>query len=91
MKIFALLLFLLPLFVQAQDAESTPYYKAYDWTKEPRTFEITEEEKKKDEIIVFEKKSVEFINIGDDLKKYVLLHRITRLNTDLAIENNNTY
>jgi hypothetical protein len=91
MKIFALLLYLLPLFVQAQDAESTPYYKAYDWTKEPRTFEITEEEKKKDEIIVFEKKSVEFINVGDELKKYVLLHRITRLNTDLAIENNNTY
>jgi hypothetical protein len=91
MKIFALLLYLLPLFVQAQDAESTPYYKAYDWTKEPRTFEITEEEKKKDELIVFEKKSVEFINVGDELKKYVLLHRITRLNTDLAIENNNTY
>ena len=91
MKIFALLLYLLPLFVQAQDAESTPYYKSYDWSKEPRTFNISEEEKKKDELIVFEKKSVEFINVGDELKKYVLLHRITRLNTDLAIENNNTY
>jgi hypothetical protein len=91
MKYVYLLLFLLPLLTQAQDAESTPYYKSYDWTKEPRSFEISEEEKKKDEIILFEKKSVEFININDELKKYVLLHRITRLNTDLAIENNNTY
>jgi hypothetical protein len=91
MKYFALLLFVIPFFIQAQDAESTPYYKAYDWTKEPRKFDITEEEKKKDELVVFEKKSVEFINIGDELKKFVLIHRITRLNTDLAIENNNTY
>lgn len=91
MKYFAFLFFILPLFVHAQDAESIPYYKAYDWTKEPRTFDITEEDKKKDEIVVFEKKSVEFINVNDELKKFVLIHRITRLNTDLAIENNNTY
>lgn len=91
MKYFALLLFVIPFFIQAQDAESTPYYKSYDWTKEPRKFDVSEEEKKKDEIVVFEKKSIEFINIGDELKKFVLIHRITRLNTDLAIENNNTY
>ena len=91
MKYFVILLLFLPLAIHAQDAESIPYYKSYDWSKEPRTFNISEEEKKKDELIVFEKKSVEFINVGDELKKYVLLHRITRLNTDLAIENNNTY
>ena len=68
MKYFSLLLCLLPLFVQAQNAESTPYYKSYDWTKEPRTFEISEEEKKK--ILEKHKKSIEDLNKKkDDLKK----------------------
>ncbi len=87
MKINLCIIFLIPILAWGQ---KTPIHKDYDWQKNPIKYELSEDEKSKDEIVVFEKRSVEFFNDGTGLKEYFLTHRIKVLNTDKAIEQNNT-
>lgn len=81
------LLFLLPALLHSQSAK----YTNYNWQKTPTTYTFTPEDLIKDETVVFEKRSVEFLSLETGLKKFVLIHNLKRLNTDLAIENNNKY
>lgn len=87
MKKIIALLFIIPFFSFGQ----TSFHNNYDWVKTPDKYEVTESELLKDEIVVFEKRSVEYIHLNNNLSKFVLVHRITRLNTDKAIEENNKF
>lgn len=65
------------------------YYSKYDWKENPEKFTISEQDKKEDEIILFEKRSIEYTKIGEDMAQMYLSHVIRLINTDLAIEENN--
>ena len=85
MKIIASLLFLLI----CAGATAQGFYRDYNWQTVPGTYTVTEEELQEDEIILFEKRCVELRNNGTDFTQLMLVHTITLLNTDAAIENNN--
>ena len=66
------------------------FYEDYDWEKVPKTYTVTEDELKEDQIIVFEKRSLELIAPdNNDYVQRMLVHTITLLNSDKAIEDNN--
>ena len=69
--------------------QSNLYYSNYDWKTVPDKYELTEEEKTEDEVILFEKRCEEFANIDENFTQVSLLHVIRMLNTDAAIEENN--
>jgi len=66
-------------------------YQNYDWAKKLENYEFSEKDLQKDEVIVFEKRCIEYINENEVLKQYVLFHNLKRLNSDAAIEANNKY
>lgn len=66
------------------------FYKDYNWEKIPKKYTVSEEELKEDEVIVFEKRSIELCTTPEgEYTQMMLVHTITLLNTDLAIEENN--
>lgn len=65
--------------------------KNYNWEEKLKDYSLTEEELKKDQITLFDKKSNQFFLIGEEFVNGVLEHKIIRLNTDKAIENNNKF
>lgn len=65
------------------------YYSKYDWKEIPEKYTFSEQDKKEDEIILFEKKSIEYTTIGEDMVQMYLSHVIRLINTDAAIEENN--
>lgn len=83
-----LLTTLLLVFSQLALAQLT-YYSKYDWKENPEKFTISEQDKKEDEIILFEKRSIEYTKIGEDMAQMYLSHVIRLINTDAAIEENN--
>ncbi|MBI1838225.1 MAG: DUF3857 domain-containing protein [Flavobacteriia bacterium] len=88
-KILGILTLFVTLFSFAQDEEF--YYKNYDWKEKPETFQLTQEETAKDQVVLTEKKYFHFLQKGENFVKYTLEHKIIRLNTDKAIENNNKF
>jgi hypothetical protein len=87
MKILLLILILFPSFLFAQTAK----YDNYDWSKKLENYQFSEQDLQKDEVIVFEKRCIEYINVNEQLKQYVLFHNLKRLNSDAAIEENNKF
>jgi len=74
----------------AVNSTAQGFYEDYNWEKVPKTYTVSDDELKEDEIIVFEKRSLELI--APENKDYVqrmLVHTITLLNSDKAIEDNN--
>ncbi len=67
----------------------SPVYLNYDWKSTPEKFEITDKDKLEDEIMLFEKRSIEFTEYNDGFYQMILVHRIQLINTDNGIENNN--
>lgn len=67
------------------------YLKNYNWEEKLKDYSLTEEELKKDQITLFDKKSNQFFLMGEEFVNGVLEHKIIRLNTDKAIENNNKF
>lgn len=67
------------------------YYDNYDWSKVPKKYEISDDEKKEDEVIVFEKRSIQVMPLNEEFVQMQLIHHITLLNTDKAIEENNKF
>lgn len=65
-----------------------PFYANYDW-KDHVTVELTEEEKNKDVIILFEKRSVNIYEAGESVVQANLLHTKKLLNTDAGITQSN--
>ena len=84
-------LFFVLLFLHlAVNVTAQGFYEDYDWEKVPKTYTVTEDELKEDEIIVFEKRSLELIAPdNNDYVQRMLVHTITLLNSDKAIEDNN--
>ena len=68
---------------------SQGFYEDYNWEKSPKKYTFTEEELLEDEVIVYEKRSIELNQKTEDMVQFNLVHTITLLNTDAAIENNN--
>lgn len=80
------ILFAVPAIVKAQ----TPKYINYDWENSPKLHTLSSKEATFDELVLKEKQSVEFIFEGEnELVEYKLFHKITRVNSNTAIENNN--
>lgn len=76
------------LFGQSNGADG--FYKDYNWKKIPEKYTVSEEDKKEDEVIVFEKRSVEICSDAEgNYVQMMLVHTIRLLNTDQAIEDNN--
>ena len=67
------------------------YYETYDWTKAPEKYAITEDDLKEDKVVVFEKNSIEVLTKNTDFVEMQLIHHITLLNTDKAIEESNKF
>jgi hypothetical protein len=84
-QLLGLLLLLIGGIVYGQDT----YYGKYDWKEVPDKYVITEDDKKEDEVILFEKRSIEYARIGEEMVQMVLSHTIRLINTDAAIEENN--
>jgi hypothetical protein len=87
MKTIGSLIILLLAFSTAMAQKG--YYADYNWDKTPKKYSVTEEELKQDEVIVFEKRSVELREKDEGFIQMMLVHTITLLNTDAAIEENN--
>lgn len=87
MKKILFFLLALPYFISAQ----TSKYAEYNWEKKINNYDFSAEDLSKDEVIVFEKTSLEYSNENDGLKKYLLVHNLKRLNSDQAIEENNKF
>jgi len=67
------------------------YYENYDWSKTPQKYEISADDLKEDEVIVFEKRSIQVLSKNEEFVQMQLVHHITLLNTDKAIEENNKF
>lgn len=87
MKHLIIVLFLLPNLMFAQSDKLANY----DWSKKIDTYSFSDDDLTKDEVIIFEKMSVEFSSTENSLKKFELVHSLKRLNSDLSIEENNKY
>ena len=67
------------------------YYENYDWETVPKKYELTADELKEDEVIVFEKRSIQLMERNENFVQMQLTHTIKLLNTDKAIEENNKF
>jgi len=87
MKIKISLLTALLFAIQITFSQSIPFFKSYDWDKNP-SYKVTEGTTE-DMISLKEKSVSEFYFNGDDLIEYFLEHNIIWLNSDDAIEGYN--
>lgn len=85
--ILSLLVFVSSTMIWAQDF----YYKDYDWSESPETYELSEEENAMDEVVLKKKQTLHLVIIDDQPYEYRLLHEIIKLNTDDGIEKYNTW
>ncbi len=67
----------------------SPVYMNYDWKSTPEKMEVTDKDRLEDEIMLFEKKSIEFTEYDNGFYQMVLVHSIKLINTDNGIENSN--
>jgi hypothetical protein len=65
------------------------YYEDYDWKKTPEKYTVDDKDKEADEIMLFEKKSIEFASVKEEFYQFNLHHTIRLINTDAGIESNN--
>lgn len=86
---FLFSLFIFILTSTAAIAQNDGFYSAYNWAETPKTYTVSDDDLKEDEVIVFEKRSVEIRTRGEEYIQLMLVHTVTLLNTDVAIEQNN--
>ncbi len=77
------------LFLSSFAFSQSMYYKSYDWKETPDKVVVTDEEKEKDEILLFQKISREYYMENEEVSELFLFHTITLINTDAGIEANN--
>jgi hypothetical protein len=80
---------LFTLFLAGTSLAQKAVHADYNWQKTPAKYTATESELKKDEVILFEKRSIEVLEEGENMVEYTLVHIIRLINTDIAIERNN--
>lgn len=84
-----LILGILAFVVTSYSIAQSPVYLNYDWKSTPEKFDVTEKDKLEDEIMLFEKRSLEFTEYNEGFYQMVLVHSIALINTDAGIESNN--
>lgn len=62
---------------------------AYDWESAPQLMPLTEAEQHESAVIIKDKRVLEFNFEADDFYLYKTVHRIVRVNDDVAVEGNN--
>ncbi|WP_343747645.1 DUF3857 domain-containing protein [Fluviicola sp.] len=67
----------------------SPVYFNYDWKSTPEKWEVSDKDKLEDEIMLFEKRSIEFTEYNNGFYQMVLVHSVELINTDAGIERNN--
>ena len=72
-------------FVKGQDA----VYTNYTWSEVPRLHQLNEHESQLSELVLKETHLVEYAMKDDQFVSYNLVHKIIRVNDDMAIEMNN--
>jgi hypothetical protein len=88
MKKTTLITCIIVLFVQVTFAQLK--YGTYSWVKNPVLHTLPEADKNEPEIILKDKSAIEFVyDEKGTLNAYLLIHKITRVQSDDAIENNN--
>ncbi len=65
------------------------YYGSYDWAKVPQKYVVNLSDTTEDEEIVFEKRSIEYLPIKEEMFQISLNHIVTVVKTDAGIELNN--
>ncbi|HXP50466.1 MAG TPA: hypothetical protein VN922_10950 [Bacteroidia bacterium] len=79
------------LHAQFQTTKLSPEYKSYSWDETPKLHDLTKDEKKRNEVVIKDKRIIEYFFDSDDtLSMYITHHLIVRVNSDKAIEENNT-
>ena len=84
-----LIIALITLAVSTYSIAQSPMYIDYDWKSTPEKMEVTEKDRLEDEIMLFEKRSIEFAEYNNGFYQMVLVHSIKLINTDNGIENSN--
>ncbi len=84
-----LILAIIALTVSCSSIAQSPMYMDYDWKSTPEKMEVTEKDRLEDEIMLFEKRSIEFAEYNNGFYQMVLVHSIKLINTDNGIENSN--
>jgi len=82
---FLILVILNSVMVFAQDYS----FKNYDWKENETTFNIPDQYKNENEIIISKNIKIEIAVVGNNVKQYYLYHEKTFINSDDAIERNN--
>ncbi|HTB05331.1 MAG TPA: hypothetical protein VK806_00160 [Bacteroidia bacterium] len=67
-----------------------PEYKHYTWDANPKLHELSADEAKRGEVVIKDKRILEYAFDDKDVCMYITRHTIVRVNSDKAIEENNT-
>ena len=89
-KIIPFLFLILSIAVNAQEKDYE-LYDEYDWEKDPKKIAISEEDRVKNETMLFDKRSIQFLNTETGAAAFFLKHQITLLNSDKSIEEYNKF
>src|ERR1700749_3593149 len=79
------------LYAQFETSKLAPEYKSYSWDESPKLHDLSDAERKRIEVVIKDKRILEyFFDSEDTLSLYITRHFIVRVNSDKAIEENNT-
>jgi hypothetical protein len=67
-----------------------PEYKNYNWDESPRLHDLSASDARLGEVVIKDKRILEYYFDNEDISMYVTRHYIVRVNSDKSIENNNT-
>lgn len=67
-----------------------PEYKSYHWDSNPKIHELSPDEQKMGEVVILDKRIIEYYPQDGNIMMYITHHRIIRVNSEKAIEENNT-
>lgn len=72
-------------------AKLQPEYKSYTWDETPKLHQLSAAEMKRSEVVIKDKRIIEYFFVSDDtLAMFITHHFIVRVNSDKAIDENNT-
>lgn len=79
------------LYAQSTSSDPDPEYKSYHWADTAKLSPLTANEMKRNEVVILDKRILEYyFKTPDSLVLYVTRHYIVRVNSDKAVQENNT-
>ena len=67
-----------------------PEYKHYNWDENPKLHDLSADDAKRSEVVIKDKRILEYAFDNQDIVMYITRHYIVRVNSDKSIEENNT-